>query len=235
MRNDGSQFWVVISRGMNKYVMEMPEGNEEIPNGVEAKATNSTPVQHQASSSSVRATLPKGQRHWITIPVANRADWDHDSTACWLPKTVCRILRHKVQLREADGAVEWEKLCLESCRAEPTMDISDWTTDEWIEHLARGSTRQRFQYCLDCTGTFKVTLEDKKVDPTLHDNVILPNNFVKFIYHAGCSHDLHSIIQSGLIAGGKDGRKGRQTVFFTALGPVHEHPTKEQQHDVIQP
>ena len=49
MQNDGSQSWVVISRGMNKYVTRMPEGIEESPDNVEANATNSTPAQHQAS------------------------------------------------------------------------------------------------------------------------------------------------------------------------------------------
>ena len=113
MQNEGSQSWVVIRRGMNTHVTEMPKGSEKFPDNVEANATNSTPAQHQASSSSMNATLPFGQRHRITIPVANRADWDYDSSAYWLPKTVCRILRHKDQLREADGAVEWGKLCLE--------------------------------------------------------------------------------------------------------------------------
>ena len=64
---------------------------------------------------------------------------------------------------------------------------------------------------------------------------MLPKNFVKYIYHVRCSHDLHSIIQSGLIAGGKDARKVSQTVFFTAVDPMHEHLTKEQHYDVTQP
>ena len=51
---------------------------------------------------------------------------------------------------------------------------------------------------------------------------MLPMNFVDYIYHVGCAHDLNSIMQSGLIAGGKVARKGRQTVFFTAVDPMHE-------------
>ena len=53
-QNDGSQSWVVISRGMNKYLTEMPEGNDDVG----TNATNSTPAQHQASSSSMKATIP---------------------------------------------------------------------------------------------------------------------------------------------------------------------------------
>ena len=75
----------------------------------------------------------------------------------------------------------------------------------------------------------------QKVDPTLQDNVMLPNNFVKYIYYVGCPHDLHSIIQSGLIEGGKDAREGGQTVFFTAADPMYEHLAKRQHYDVTQP
>ena len=100
LQNDVTQSWVVISKGMNKYITEMPEGNEEFLDNVGANATNSTPVQHQASSSSMKATLPFGQRHWITSLVLNRADWDYDSSAYWLSKTVCRILRQKTNFEK---------------------------------------------------------------------------------------------------------------------------------------
>ena len=43
----------------------------------------------------------------------------------------------------------------------------------------------------------------KHIDPTLQDIVSLPNVFAEHIYHDGSSHDLHSIIKSGLIPGGK--------------------------------
>ena len=46
------------------------------------------------------------------------------------------------------------------------------------------------------------------VDPTLQDNVLLTDDFAEHVYQVGCSHDLHSIIQSGLIPGGKKSRKG---------------------------
>ena len=94
--------------------------------------------------------------------------------------------------------------------------------------LAQGSSKQRFQCCSDCIEHMLYLRAIQghsgrpEVDPTLPDNVMLPMNFAKYIYHDCCSHDLHSIFQSGLIAGGKDARKGRQTVFFTAVDPVHE-------------
>ena len=40
-------------------------------------------------------------------------------------------------------------------------------------------------------------------DPSLQDNVLIPNNFLEYIYHIGCAVNLHSITNSGLIAGGQ--------------------------------
>ena len=57
----------------------------------------------------------------------------------------------------------------------------------------------------------------KLFDLTLQDNVLLPNDFAEHIYHVGSSHDLHPIIQSGLIPVESDAKKWRQAVFFAAV------------------
>ena len=41
------------------------------------------------------------------------------------------------------------------------------------------------------------------VDPTLQDNVLLPDDFAEYIYHIGNAHDMHSTIEGGLIPGGR--------------------------------
>ena len=46
-------------------------------------------------------------------------------------------------------------------------------------------------------------------------------------YHSGPSHDCNSIIRSGLIAGGKEPKGGRQTVFFHGSGS-HERTTRKR-------
>ena len=51
------------------------------------------------------------------------------------------------------------------------------------------------------------------IDPTLQDNVLIPNNVFQYIYHVGCAINLHSIINSGLIAGGPN-LNNRQIVFL---------------------
>ena len=40
-----------------------------------------------------------------------------------------------------------------------------------------------------------------------------------FLYHVGISFTVNSILQAGLIAGGKDTKEGRQIVFFTPFDP----------------
>ena len=59
------------------------------------------------------------------------------------------------------------------------------------------------------------------IDPTLLENVLIPEGFFKYIYHIGCAINLHSITNSGLIPGGQN-LSNRQTVFFTAVNPVNK-------------
>ena len=73
------------------------------------------------------------------------------------------------------------------------------------------------------------------VDSTLQDNVLLPSDFTEHIYHAGSSHDLHSITQSGLILFGKDVQKGRHAVFFTSVNPMFIDHCRERDYDVTKP
>ena len=59
------------------------------------------------------------------------------------------------------------------------------------------------------------------IDLTLQDKVFNPNSFFEYIYHLGRAVSLHSITNSGLIAGGQNSSRERQTVFFTTVNP-HE-------------
>ena len=42
---------------------------------------------------------------------------------------------------------------------------------------------------------------------------------------------LHSILKSGLIAGGRESKEGRQTIFFTPLNPFGDNPSEEEPSD----
>ena len=126
------------------------------------------------------------------------------------------------RLREADGAISWETFYAEYSRWESIVGINEWTTNERIEQLRIGSNKQRFQYCFASTiflylRAIQGRSVKQKVDRKLQDIVKIPEGFFHHIYHVGSSHNLHSIILSVLIARGKDGRQGRQTVFSSAV------------------
>ena len=52
-------------------------------------------------------------------------------------------------------------------------------------------------------------------------HVLIPDNFFEYIYHIGCAINLHSITNTGLISGGQNLGKERQTVFFTSVDPMN--------------
>ena len=76
-----------------------------------------------------------------------------------------------------------------------------------------------FQYCTDPSGEilYLRALQGHSgrslIDPSLQDNVIIPDGFFKYSYHVGCAINLHSIVNSGSIPGGQN-LSNRQTVFF---------------------
>ena len=100
--------------------------------------------------------------------------------------------------------------------------------EAWISFLAKGGgPKKRFQYCLNPNSSkhflYFRAIEGHSggtiVDPTLQDNLLLPDNFADYIYHIGNAHDMHSIIQGGLILGGRSLRRDRQSVFFHSREP----------------
>ena len=52
-----------------------------------------------------------------------------------------------------------------------------------------------------------------------------------FLCLRGYSHDVTSILRSGLIAGGRESREGRETVFFTPLNPFGDNPDEAKPSD----
>ena len=105
-----------------------------------------------------------------------------------------------------------------------------------------GGNKKRFQSCTDPSGHENLYLRALQghsgrnpMDPTLQDNVLIPNNFLEYIYHIGCAISLHSITNSGLIAGGLNSSRERQTVFFTAVNPMNKEHRDPQELDLTKP
>ena len=91
-----------------------------------------------------------------------------------------------------------------------------------------GGNKEIFQYC---TGLLRQEILFLRalqghsgrnlIDPSLQDNVLIPNDFFEYIYHIGCAINLHSVMNSGLVPGLQILSK-RQTVFFTSVNPMNK-------------
>ena len=98
-----------------------------------------------------------------------------------------------------------------------------------------GGNKKRFQDCTEPSGQeilYFRALQGHSgrnpIDPSLQDNVLIPNDFFEYIYHVGCAINLHSIINSGLIPGCQN-LSNTQTVFFLPVDPMdknHKDPDK---------
>ena len=73
------------------------------------------------------------------------------------------------------------------------------------------------------------------IDPTLEDTVLIPDNFFEHICPIGCAVSLHYITNSGLIPGGQNSSRERQTVFFTSVNPMNEEHRDPQELDLTKP
>ena len=74
---------------------------------------------------------------------------------------------------------------------------------------------------LSISELFKDILEGNLIDPTLQDNVLIGTGIFPYIYHVGCTFNLYSIINNGLVPGGQNLSR-RQTVFFLPVDPRNE-------------
>ena len=104
-----------------------------------------------------------------------------------------------------------------------------------------GGKKKRFQYCVGPSGQEFLYFRAPQghpgrsfIDPTLEDNVVIPDGFFKYIYHVGCAINLHSIINSGLIPGGQN-LSNRQTVFFLLVDPMDKNNTDPDTVDLKVP
>ena len=177
--------------GINKYVTET---SEEIPiASVENRGTGKLVAK---SKPRPKPTLklspvssPHRERKWIDV------DPGKFSQVCFeVSKFRIRLLRHDDRVNpEEDGAVRFDDLA-EKFMA--TFDgTSQWTVDACITFLAKGGgPKNRFQYCVNPNSskhflyfrTIQGLSGGTLVDPTLQDNVLLPDDFAEY--------DMHSII-----------------------------------------
>ena len=156
-----------------------------------------------------------------------------------MSKQLSTLLRHGDLPREDDGAIEFWRI-QEYLRSDLERS-QHWSDANWKSTMARGGgNKKRYQYCTDSSGAilYLRALQGHSgrnlIDPSLQDNVLIPNDLFEYIYHIGCAINLHSIVNSGLIPGGLNLRK-RQTVCFMCVDPMNKEHKDPDEIDLIAP
>ena len=181
------------------------------------------PKQTSTPTTSPTTALPYDQRDLIDVEPG-----PFDKSCSEVSKKMIRLLRHDSSVpREEDAAVEF-RILAQMFHSEFTSS-QDWSIRAWLTYMQKGGgIKNRLLCCVDPFSADTVLYSraiqghsgGKHINPTLQDNVLLPDNSAEHTCHVGSSHDMHSIIQSGLIPGGKDVKKGRHAVFFTAVNAM---------------
>ena len=212
--------WVRIVNGINKHVTET---SEEITDASVENRGTGKPVAKAKPRPTPTLTLspvsiPYLERKWIDIEPRK-----FSQSVFEVPKFMNRLLRNDdIIHREDGGAVRFDDLA--EVFVWRFAGTSHWAIQAWISFLAKGGEqKKRFQYCLNPSFSerflhFRAIQRHSRgtlVDPTLQDKQLLPDDFADDIYHIGNVHNVHSIIQCGLIPGRKQSQKGQAVLFFS--------------------
>ena len=145
-----------------------------------------------------------------------------------MSKKLIHPLRNGYQVhREDDGAIEFWRIIDDLQKH--FLYCPHWSDENWKKSMAIGrGNKKRDQYCTDLSGAilYLRALHGHSgrnlIDPTLQDNVLIPDGVLQYIYHVGCAINLHSIINSGLIPGSQN-LSERQTIFILPVEPMDKN------------
>ena len=122
-----------------------------------------------------------------------------------------KLVRHFDQDdRQTDAAVHWESIRPVLLKAFADKGAHEFSEQEWIQLFHQGSKKVRFEYCENSHKSLAYLRAIQGhtgrmiIAPELMRHVLLPDKWKEFIYHKGCSFNMNSILEHGLIARGKD-------------------------------
>ena len=226
--------WIKISR-RNSFLVSCRERNQEYVTGTSeeipvesielvraGKPVAKVKPQPKPAVTLSPVSLPIRERKWIDINPET-----FNEGCCAVSKFMIRLLRHEETIpREDHGAARFDDL-IEKFKVK-FVGNSERTVDSWTTFLAKGGgPKKMFQYCVNLNSSKHILYfraiqwhsGDNLVDPALQDNVLLPDDFGENISHIGNANEMHSIIQGGLIPGGRSVRKDRQASVLYSRKP----------------
>ena len=227
LSQDNSHYWVRISHGANKYVVDSNKNNTEVPADVPEEQASQSSVKVVAARSNAKAkpqkreivelpsTIPMNERKWIGIEPA-----ESSLSAYEVSKKVVNLLRHCQTIqREDDGAIQFWRIKFYLRNQFPENQY--WSDDCWKACLAAGGgPERRYQYCSDISGTivYLRALQGHSgrslIDPALQDNVIIQRGFFHHTYHIGCAFNLHSINQQWIDTWRSEFKQETNSILF---------------------
>ena len=160
-------------------------------------------------------SIPYRERKWTDVDPGNSAKVVLKCQNSW---SDCNdiLIQFIEKMMELQDLTTWQE------KFKAKFDgTSLWSNDAWM--AKGGGPKKRFQYCFLNPNSSKRFLYFRAiqghsggtlVDPSLQDNVLLPDDFAEYIYHIGNAHDMHSIIQGGLIPEEKS-QKGHAVSVFS--------------------
>ena len=147
--------------------------------------------QRRISASSSTKTVPIGERTWTDIEPQDYSSIDYP-----VSKQLTTLLRHGNLPREDDEAIEFWRL--NHYLRNHFEQSQHWSDEKWKGTMAKGGgNNKRFQYCTDPSRQeilYFRALQGHSgrnlIDPSLQDNVLIPNDFFEYTYHIGCAINL---------------------------------------------
>ena len=154
-----------------------------------------------------------------TIPGCQKCR--NNSIEARISKCVTNMVRHYDQYeREEDGAMHVDITLPVLKERFQILRSKEFTNEDSLNCLYLGSFKTRFEICKDEDGGLKFSHGHWGgifVSPRLMNYEMVPHTWKEFIYHVCRARDQYSIAAAGLVAGGKERKEGRQTIFFTPL------------------
>ena len=177
---------------------------------------NAKPQKRDSASSSTRTILIR-ERTWTDVEPGKYSLSDYS-----VSKKLIHLLRHGSLPREGDGAIEFWRL--KEYLRNDLKRSQHWSDEKWKSTMAKGGGHKKiFQYCADSSGTI---LYFRALQGHSGRNLIDPHYRTISLFRTVSSStfimsDVHSIINSGLLSGGKI-LSNRQTVFFLPVDPLNK-------------
>ena len=194
MNKDNSHSWVRISHGLNKLVTNLNNNEQETSemqfeeNALRLNAgdvaswpkAKAKPQKRDFASLSTR-TIPIGERTWTDVEPGEYSISDFE-----VSNKLFRLLCHGSVPREDDGVIDFWRI--KDNLQKHFLYCHHWSDEKWKNSMAGGGgQKKRFQNCSDSLGTilYLRALQGHSgrslIDPTLQDNVIIPDGFFKYI------------------------------------------------------